>query len=214
MNYYISESPLHLREYGRNVQGLVEHAIKVEDKAKRTQIAHEIIRIIITLNPKLKEQPDYLQKLWDALHIMSDFRLDVDAPFPAPQRAVIESRPSQRVPYNKEKSRYKQYGRSVEKMIAVALAMPEGPKRAAYVNILANTMKLFLRPNDREAHAEHTIAEHIRDLSDGRLQVRAEEISLSKMPPPLPQTTTKQRVGNNNNSNNKRSRSKRRRKSQ
>ncbi|RMG72770.1 MAG: DUF4290 domain-containing protein [Bacteroidetes bacterium] len=191
MDYYISETPLRLREFGRNIQGMIEYTLTLEDKDKRTAMAHEIIRMILTLKPSLKEEPDYKQKLWDALFIMSDYQLDVDAPYPAPEREVIESRPSERMPYDKPRTRYKQYGRNVYLMIEEALKMEEGEKRTAYINAIANTMKLFLRSSDREGNAPQIIADHIREISQGRLEADPRHIHLTKMPPPIKQAPKK-----------------------
>lgn len=210
MDYYISETPLRLREFGRNVQGMVEYALTLKDKAQRTAMAHEIIRMILILKPSLKELPDYKQKLWDALFIMSDYQLDVEAPFPPPEKAVVESRPATRMPYYKPRTRHKQYGRNVGAMIEEALKMEDPAKKAAYINVLANTMKLFLRPVDREGNAEQIIADHIRDISQGRLVVDPKMIHLTKMPPQhtLPGQKTKAARANNNKRTNRRRRKK------
>ena len=76
MRYNISETPLRLKEYGRNIQGMVEYANSIEDRNLRTEVAHEIIRIMSNLNPNLKEIPDYKQKLWDHIHMISDYTLE------------------------------------------------------------------------------------------------------------------------------------------
>ncbi len=35
-------------------------------------------------HPELKSQNEIEQKLWDDLHVMSNFELDVDSPYPLP----------------------------------------------------------------------------------------------------------------------------------
>nr|HAD52830.1 DUF4290 domain-containing protein [Algoriphagus sp.] len=76
-----------MKEYGKNIQGLVDHVCGIEDREKRTASAYTIVEIIKQLNPSLKQEND--QKLWDDLYIMSDFRLDVDGPFPMPEKELL-----------------------------------------------------------------------------------------------------------------------------
>ena len=77
MKYNISESPLKLREYGRNVQSMVEYAKKIEDRDRRSRVIKEIVRIMVNLHPEIKDQPDYEVKLWDHLFMIADFDLDM-----------------------------------------------------------------------------------------------------------------------------------------
>ncbi|MBK7958369.1 MAG: DUF4290 domain-containing protein [Bacteroidetes bacterium] len=55
MNYNTSSNKLSLREYGRNVQKLIEHAIHIEDKEARNRFAQGIIELMGNLNPHLKK---------------------------------------------------------------------------------------------------------------------------------------------------------------
>lgn len=181
MEYSISEHPLKLREYGRNIQSLVDYAKTIEDKDTRTRISHEIIRIMGNLNPSLRENPDYKQKLWDAIHAIGDFELDIDSPFPVPPKPE-EQEPKKRMEYFRLRPRYRQYGVNVQMMIEKALTMEEGEFKSAYLNLIANTMKQFLRNMDRETTPEGVIAEHMRDLSKGRLEVSGEDLTINKAP--------------------------------
>ncbi len=176
MKYYISDTPLKLREFGRNVQSMIEYAKTIEDKEKRTKIAHQIIRIMIDLNPSLKENADYEQKLWDALHVMADFELDVEAPFEVPDPEIVNKHKSEHMGYYRQRPRYRQYGKSVELMIQKAMTFEEGPKRTAYINMIASTMKQFLRNANKENTPDEVIAEHIRELSSNEINVKAEDL--------------------------------------
>jgi Domain of unknown function (DUF4290) len=221
MPYKLSEEPLRLREFGRNLQGLIDFAVTVEDREVRNRVANEIIRIMVTLNPALKENPEYKQKIWDALIIMSDFKLDVDSPFPLPKPEEFNQRPTTRVAYFKGRPKLRQYGYNIQQMIQKALEMDDMAKRTAYLNQIAGTMKLFLRSADREGANEDHIAEHIRELSGGRLNVKGEDLTISKSYSTVPlnnpqnsKTNNRHKNSNSNNSNNNRGghRNKRRRK--
>jgi hypothetical protein len=201
MKYYLSDTPLRLREFGRNVQSMVEYALNIEDRAHRTKVAHEIVRIMYNLNPELKELPDYKQKLWDAIHIISDFRLDVDAPYAAPTPEQTQLHLGERMEYYRGKPRYKQYGKSVELMIEKASAMEEGPKRDAYIDLIASTMRQFLFNAGREDTPDEVVAGHIRELSQNNIQVRVGDLNFSKL-------TQQSSQPSNQNTQNTRTRSK------
>lgn len=211
MKYNVSETPLRLREFGRNVQSMVEYAQTIEDKEERTKIAHEIVRIMGNLNPQLKEIPEYKQKLWDALHLISDRQLEVDGPYPVPDLPEPAHISRERLPYLKGQPRYKQYGRNVQLMIEKASNMEEGDIKKAYINQIANTMQQFLRNMDRESAAGVVIAEHIRDISDGNLRINPDDLVFTKTTPPPEQNRNhhnkKKKKNNNRNKNNRRRKS-------
>ncbi len=193
MSYKISDTPLKLREYGRNIQTMIEYAIGVEDREKRSRIAKEIITIMSNLNPHLTEIPDYKQKLWsDLMHIGGD-EFDIDVPVALKNVGKPNMKQEERMEYHHSKPRYKQYGWNVELMIQKAQEMEEGKAKDEYINLIANTMKLFLRNMDRETTPESVIAEHIIEISGGKLKVRGEDLTFTKAPAP------KSNHRNNNN---------------
>ena len=74
-----------LPEYGRNIQKMVQYALTLEDRDERARCCKAIISVMGQLFPYLRDMEDFNHKLWDHLHIMSDFRLDVDSPYPKPE---------------------------------------------------------------------------------------------------------------------------------
>jgi hypothetical protein len=57
---------------------------RCSNEEKRTEYAFALVELMKQLNPQLKSEND--QKLWDDLYIMSDFELEVKAPFPMPPK--------------------------------------------------------------------------------------------------------------------------------
>jgi hypothetical protein len=84
LTYNTDRTPLKLSEYGRHIQSMVDHVLTMEDRAMRTHAAHAVVDAIAQLQPSIKEFPDWQHKLWDHVFSLSDYTLDVDAPFPAP----------------------------------------------------------------------------------------------------------------------------------
>ena len=100
MEYNTSQPPLILREYGRNVQKLVEYIKTIQDKSKRTESAETLIELMKQVTPTVKETPETSQKLWDDLYIMSNFDIDIEAPYPMPEKEVLNKKPK-RLDYSK-----------------------------------------------------------------------------------------------------------------
>ena len=181
MKYKISDTPLKLREYGRNIQAMVEYIKTVEDREKRTKLAKEIIVIMSNLQPQIKDFPDFKQKLWDSLHLIADFELDVDSPFPVPDKSMFGQAQTERMEYYTGKPRYRQYGHNVDLMVQQAVAMEEGESKKKYINLIANTMNLFLFNQNRGATPENVLADQINEISNGALSVTGQDISLHKI---------------------------------
>lgn len=178
--YHISSENLRIREYGRHIQNMVTYALALEDREYRSRVAKEIVRMMVDLNPDIKEEPGYEQKLWDHIHVISDFKLDVDSPYPIPDKEEVLAKVYPKMAYHRNKPKKRQYGRNVGLMVAKAIEMEESPERAAYINQIAYTMKQFLRPNERDSLPEAVLATHIQELSGGKLKVTADDIQLPK----------------------------------
>lgn len=188
--YKTSNTLLKLREYGRNIQEMVEYCKTVEDDVKRNALAKEIVRIMSNISPNVKDMPDYRQKLWDHFYHMADYNIRVDGDFPMPEPRDKFVNPKTRMEYTEGKPRFRQYGRNVELMIKEALRIEDGAERMALVNLIANIMRQHLRDSDRDSNAELTILEHLKVLSNGELQYRREDIRFYQGKPKQPPQKT------------------------
>ena len=68
------------------------------------------------LNPGLRDVGDIKHKLWDHLSIIAQFELDIDSPYPPPERDKLLEKP-QKVDYKNGEVKYLHYGRVVEMMV-------------------------------------------------------------------------------------------------
>ena len=116
MDYNTQRKKLQLPEYGRNIQTMVDYLLTIQDRDKRTEQAYAVIDVMGNLNPQLRDVPDFRHKLWDHLAIMSDFSLDIDAPYPLPEREILHKKP-EKIPYSTGNIGARHYGKSVEKMV-------------------------------------------------------------------------------------------------
>ncbi|MTI33608.1 DUF4290 domain-containing protein [Xanthovirga aplysinae] len=173
--YNTNKSDLILREYGRNIQKLVNYLISIEDRDKRTESAHTLIELMKQINPRMKEGSEYNQKLWDDLYIMSNFRLDVDSPFPMPEKELLGKKP-QHVRYNQNRIRYKHYGRNIELLIEKARGLSDEQEIEASVGSIGKLMKTFYSAWNREVVDDEVILENIQEISGGKIKKDIKEI--------------------------------------
>lgn len=168
---YNAERPhLIIPEYGRHLQKLIEQATVIEDVEERNKAAKYIIQVMGSLNPHLRDVLDFQHKLWDQLFIMSDFKLDVESPYPIPSREVLQLKPDVlKYPQNYPKYRY--YGNNIKYMIDVANKWEEGDMKNALVKVIANHMKKSYLSWNKDTVKDDVIFEHLYELSDGKLNM-------------------------------------------
>jgi len=176
---YNAERPhLIIPEYGRHLQKLINQATLIADREERNKAARYIINVMGSLNPHLRDVPDFQHKLWDQIFIMSDFKLDVDSPYPIPTRDVINLKP-ERLPYPQKNPKYRFYGNNIKYMIEVANKWEEGEMKSALVKVIANHMKKSYLSWNKDTVTDAVIFEHLFELSDGRINLMQSEEELS-----------------------------------
>jgi len=157
-------------EYGRNIQRMVEFAMTLENREERNQCCRAILSVMGQLFPYLRDIEDFNHKLWDHLYIMSNFKLDVDSPYPIPKPEELDA-PPDRIPYPQGDVRFGHYGRYVEKMIDKCVELEEGPEKQAFTVSIANLMKQNALNWNRNTVTDDVILKDLRFLSKGRLNL-------------------------------------------
>ena len=170
LEYNTERSALHIPEYGRHFQKMVDHAVAIEDREKRNQVAQAIISVMGNLQPHLRDVPDFQHKLWDQLFIMSDFKLDVDSPFPITSKEVLSQRPEP-LEYPQNHPKYRFYGNNIKQMIDVAISWEDSDKRTGLEYAIANHMKKCYLNWNKDSVEDAVIFEHLRELSDGAIDL-------------------------------------------
>lgn len=168
MDYNTQRKKLRLPEYGRHIQQMVDHIASIEDSAERNRLAKSLIAIMGNLNPQLRAVSDFRHKLWDHLFIMSDFKLDIDSPYPKPDVEKYNEKP-RKVPYPSHPVKFKHYGRIIELMIEKAIEMDEGPEKEAFKQLIANQMKKANITWNKESVTDEDIFRDMEHLSNGKL---------------------------------------------
>lgn len=202
-DYNSSRSKLILSEYGRNVQNMVKYIVELPTKEERNQYAQVVIDLMGFLNPHLRDVADFKHKLWDHLHIISEFKIDVDSPYPKPTQEAIHFKPDP-LKYPQDKISFKHYGKTVELMIDKARSIEEEPRRQHMVNAIANFMKMAYVTWNKDSVADETILNDLKVLSKGELKME-ENVNLNRVEyrTPVVQNNNNNRGGRINNNQNK-----------
>lgn len=190
LEYNSQREFLHMPEYGRNVQKMIEYCMTIADRDERNKTAQAIIGVMGQLNPHLRDVEDFKHKLWTHLFIISDFKLDVDSPYPKPSPETFSEKP-ERLTYPRKNIRFGHYGKTVEILIEKAKHLPEGDEKLALLMMIANLMKRSYLTWNRDSVTDEVILEHLEMLSDG--QIKLKDVTLSG-----PNTSEQSRSTNNN----------------
>lgn len=169
---------LAIPEYGRHIHKMIQQVLAEEDKKERNKQAQAIIGIMGNLNPHLRDVADFQHKLWDQLFIMSDFKLDVDAPFPKPDAEVLAAPPTP-LAYPQSFPKYRFYGNNIKGMIDVIVKWEEGDLKQALVYVIANHMKKCFLNWNKDTVDDKVIFGHLAELSDGKIVINPEDEVLS-----------------------------------
>jgi uncharacterized protein DUF4290 len=168
---YNAERPhLIIREYGRHLQKLIDQAVGIEDRDERNKAAKYIIQVMGSLNPHLRDVPDFQHKLWDQIFIMSDFKLDVESPYPIPSREVLQLKPDV-LDYPQNFPKYRFYGNNIKYMIDVANGWEDGDLKNALIKVIANHMKKSYLSWNKDTVKDDVIFEHLLELSGGKINL-------------------------------------------
>jgi hypothetical protein len=169
MEYNTTRSKMLMPEYGRNVQRMVEYLMTIEDKDRRRKNAEAIIELMGTLNPHLKTIEDYKHKLWDHLVQMTDFKLDVDAPYPPPTPEQLYKKPEP-LPYPQDHIEHRHMGKNLEALIQKALEEKDPEKRQGLTQAIGYYMKLAYTNWHKEPVHDDMIRNELNALTNGQLQ--------------------------------------------
>ncbi len=190
MEYNTKREHLIIPEYGRHVQKMIAHATKITDKKEQQECVNSIIKFMGQMNPHLRDIKDFTHKLWDHLFIMSDFKIDVESPYPKPVRAKLQEKPD-KMSYPKTKIRFPFYGVNIERMITYASTMEEGVLKQTMAGMIANHMKKDYINWNKAFVDDKTIFKHLDELSDGKVKPDTDFQMIDDKDIPKPKTYRK-----------------------
>jgi hypothetical protein len=169
MEYNTTRNQMSMREYGRHIQKMVEYLLTIEDKTERQQQTQVVIELMGFLNPHLKNVEDFRHKLWDHLFYISDFKLEVDSPYPIPKKETYKRKPDP-LPYPKRYPKFSHLGKNLEVIIDKALKEEDLEKKAGFANAIAYYMKLVYSNWHKELVHDDAIRSELDEITSGQLE--------------------------------------------
>jgi len=181
MEYNTDRNALRLREYGRNVQHMVNYAKELDNNDEKKKWAELIIQIMSQLNPSVRSMEDYRSKLWQHIGIISEGALLEYAPEGyAVSHETDELQTLETIVYPASNAKERHYGSHIMNLIDKVVAMEEGDKKNEGIIIIANYMKLVSVKWSRGHVSDQLIKNDLHRISQGKLQL-GEDIKLEEV---------------------------------
>ena len=166
-----------LPEYGRNIQNMVEIAMKIEDRNERNRCARSIINCMGNLFPYLRDNDAFQHKLWDHLALMSNFELDIDYPFEITPAEEIHPTP-EAIPLPNYQIRERHYGRFIYNFIQRVSTDSTIIKQQSLLILIANFMKRCYSTYNQDVVNDEIILDDLFSLSNKQIDLRGKNIKL------------------------------------
>ena len=179
LDYNTSREKLAMPEYGRTVLKMIEQLQAIPDKEKRSEQARAVVKVMEILNPQVRTQENYEQKLWDHLYMIAGYDIDIDSPFPRPEEENFTTRPVA-IPMKDTPIKATHYGRNIERIIDLLCNEPDGEVKTEMLRCLAIYMRQQYLIWNKDSVADETIFKDIVKLSGNRLSI-PEGLKLSEI---------------------------------
>jgi len=199
MDYNTTREKLKLPEYGRYIHDYVETIKSLPTKEERTKAAYSLVSTMAGINQTLRESADFRRKLWDHLMIIANFELDVDSPYPLPEKDLLEEKPEP-LGYDNNQISKPHYGKIVEQM-ANCIPNYEGEQREELINIVANTMKKNYLNWNKSSVTDQTIINDLKSICTKEIDI-SNEMKLTSSHDLMNRSKNEQMNGSKNSSKN------------
>lgn len=137
-----------LREYGKNIQLLVQKIAQIPDKEKRAQHVQSVLTLMKSVNPSLQYKNTPPEKVWNDLFMLSDYDLVSETPYPQTAKKPAATAP-QKVAYTKRIPHFRQYGANIIALLEDIKQCKEATRKEAFLLDIAKWMASFHRRGNR-----------------------------------------------------------------
>lgn len=169
--YNTTQDELVISEYGRNVQELLRSANGVEDDDERQAYVERVIKLMLQMDPGIKTQENYQERLWRHAFLIAGEPLRVTIPEGISLDKETEVEQLERLPYpDQTKARMRHYGQNVQQLIKSAVALEDGPEKDQATYAAAYYMKVALSSwNQGKFVNEEMIRKDLYEMSEKKL---------------------------------------------
>ena len=210
MEYNTARPLMIIPEYGRHVQKMAQHLLEIKDRRERTKASEVLIQTMTQVHPYAKDSEELRRKLWDHLHIITNYKLEVDSPYPTPEPGIFEAKPK-RLQYPGSVIKYMHYGKIVPELMQKAIKLPEGGERNSLVESIAMLMKKAYMTWNKSSVNDNTIIKDLGQMSGDKLELKNISV-LNSVTAPLIQPPKQNNFGRNGKRNKNKDRNKKNKK--
>ncbi|HEY9551093.1 MAG TPA: DUF4290 domain-containing protein [Prevotella sp.] len=180
LDYNTQREKLILPEYGREVQNMVDHAVALNNREERQRCAEAIVQIMDRMFPQNRESENHMQKLWDHLAIMSNFKLDIDYPYNVATANEIAAKPDP-INYPMHSIPVRHYGNMMFDLFNKLKEMEPGEERNELIRVTANQMKRSLVQWAHGSSDDEKVASDLARFTDGKVQLDLDTFRFDKI---------------------------------
>lgn len=180
LDYNTKREKLILPEYGREIQKMVDYCMTLPDRDERLRCSQTIVDTMERMNPQVRQNDNYKQRLWDQLALISDFKLDIDWPVDVSQARVIHEKP-QPMKYPMSKIPVRHYGKMVFELLDKLKTMKPGQERDELIALTANQMKRDLTLWGHGLNDNEKVADDMARFTDGKVQLDLNHFRFERM---------------------------------
>jgi len=173
--YNTQKEDLVLKEYGRNIQKLVTYVKNMEDPEKRNIYSRMLVDLMRQVNPTTRDSTENQNKVWDDLFLMSKLELDIESPFPMPEKENLGKKPK-KLPYNNHDIRYRHYGRNIELLLNETATLETIEERISGFVIAGKLMKSFYAIWNKENIENTLIFQHMAKILGKEVEAEIIEV--------------------------------------
>ena len=170
VEYNTALPQLKMREYGRNIQKLIEYCVSLENREERNKCALAIAEIMVNQFPELNGEDHTSRKVWDHINLISGFKLDIDFPCDILSKEELKPTPHT-IPYSKKSDKFRVYGTNLVSMIKEISQMEGGLEKDRLIFLVANQMKKLLITVNADSATDQRVFNDIREITGGRIDI-------------------------------------------
>ena len=159
---------------------MVDHAIGLPTKEERQRCAETIVSIMDRMNAQNRGNYDHMEKLWDHLALMANFKLDIDYPCDVSEALKIATKPES-MSYPMSNIPVRHYGQLLFEAFEELKTMEEGERRDAFVYSVANQMKRSLMQWGHGSCDDEKIVSDLARYTDGKIQLDLNTFKFEKI---------------------------------
>ena len=170
IDYNTSKQELIYSEYGRTVQELLQKANEIEDAGDRQAYVERVIKLMLQMQPSVKQQENYEERLWKHAFRIAGGELNVEVPEGINAAPDAEGKTPEPLPYPDTNKRMLHYGKNVLQLIEEGKKLEDGPERDLITYTAAYYMKVALSDwRDGKFYNEDMIRKDLYEISDKTL---------------------------------------------